>query len=128
MFVRFVVPWIDPDSGERTGLFAAMHRLKTERALSVAQEAHWDEVRAWFEGNLRAPDRLARSAYPRAKNTAISWFKDTATEHVRRMHEVAEMLRAHDIPVEIIRTSRPGYVLYEDEFQVAAEPFNDSRA
>jgi hypothetical protein len=37
--------------------------------------------------------------------------------------ELARILEAHDIAVEMITRSRPGYVVYEDEFQAVAEPF-----
>lgn len=37
--------------------------------------------------------------------------------------ELAAILEAHDIRTEMITTERPGYVVYEDTFQVVAEPF-----
>ncbi len=60
------------------------------------------------------------------KRKAISWFKDTATEHLRRIRDVCAILEHHDVRVRMITTDRPGYILYEDEFQVAAEPFADT--
>lgn len=33
---------------------------------------------------------------------------------------------AHGIEVEVLHTERPGYVVYEDEYQVAAEPFTET--
>ena len=42
------------------------------------------------------------------------------------MHGMARVLEAHDVMVEILRSERPGYVVYEDEFQVAAEPFHET--
>ncbi len=30
------------------------------------------------------------------------------------------------VKVEVIRTERPGYIVYEDEFQVTAEPFAET--
>ncbi len=48
---------------------------------------------------------------------------DTATEHLTRMHALAELLRARGLIVEVIHTDRPGHVVYEEECQVAAEPF-----
>jgi len=63
-----------------------------------------------------------------AKNVALSWFKDSAIEHIRKMHGLAQILRAHDVHVEVIKTDRPGYVVYEDAYQITAEPFGDSGA
>jgi hypothetical protein len=39
------------------------------------------------------------------------------------MHALAALLRAKDVPVDILTTDRPGYIVFEDEYQVAAEPF-----
>jgi hypothetical protein len=36
------------------------------------------------------------------------------------------ILEAHGVVVERIRTQRPGYIVYEDEHQVAAYPFADT--
>ena len=57
---------------------------------------------------------------------ALSWFRDTAHEHIGKMRDFALILERHGIAVRMIRTDRPGYVLYEDDYQVAAYPFADT--
>jgi len=42
------------------------------------------------------------------------------------MHQLCALLKHKDIQVEILRTDRPGYIVYEDEFQVATIPFSRS--
>jgi len=42
------------------------------------------------------------------------------------MRTVASILDAHGIEVEVLHTVRPGYVVYEDQYQVAAEPFSET--
>ncbi len=42
------------------------------------------------------------------------------------MRAFAEILERHGMAVRMIHTDRPGYVLYEDEFQIAAYPFADT--
>ena len=81
----------------------------------------------WFDEQLREPSRLARSRNSRAKKVAISWFKESATEHIQRMRDLVAMLQAHGVAVEVVRTERPGYIVYEDDHQIAAEPFRDAR-
>lgn len=44
------------------------------------------------------------------------------------MRSLQQILEAHGIRVEIIRTDRPGYIVYEDAYQIAAEPFQDTGA
>jgi hypothetical protein len=42
------------------------------------------------------------------------------------MREIVGILDAHGISVEVLHTARPGYVVYEDKYQVAAEPFSET--
>jgi hypothetical protein len=59
----------------------------------------------------------------RKKSRAISWFKDTAHEHITRVRTLAEILKNHGVSVQMLKTDRVGYVVYEDEFQIVAERF-----
>jgi hypothetical protein len=43
------------------------------------------------------------------------------------MQELVAVLENHGVPVHILKTTRPGYVVYEDEFQVVSEPFRDTK-
>ncbi len=81
--VRFVVPWLDPDSGERTGLLQP-HRLKSDVCSGGAGSAL--ERRSGAVRDPYAPDRFALRIRMRHRDKLV---QDTATEHVRRMHEVA---------------------------------------
>jgi hypothetical protein len=52
--------------------------------------------------------------------------QDTATSHIGKMREFKTTLERYGIEVEIVTTARPGYIVYEDKFQVAAYPFADT--
>lgn len=125
-FVRFVVQAPNPDSGHRQGLFMAMATLNRSNALRAHEQAAWDELREWFDRHLERPDRFARAGKAHAKEVALSWFKSDAAEHIARMRQIAGILAAHGCHVEMIRSDRPGYIVYEDEHQIAAEPFRDT--
>jgi len=58
----------------------------------------------------------------------LSWLKDSARVHVEKVRRIANMLAAHGVPIETITTDRPGYVVYEDDYQIVAEPFSDTGA
>lgn len=122
-YIRFVTEQFDPDSGRRQGLFQAAFALGQDGDLSELDESHLTEIRAWFNENLEKPTSFSRAKRPLPANRAISWFKDTATEHIRKMYELASVLEMHGIIVTVVRTSRPGYVVYEDKFQLVAEPY-----
>jgi hypothetical protein len=123
MFVRFVVDELDPSSGEPLGVFQVMYRLADRGELSLDDQARWDGIRKWFNSHLKRPESLSRSGRAHAREVAISWFRDSATRHIGRAREVVDMLAELGVQVEMLRTSRPGYIVYEDRFQVVAEPF-----
>ncbi|HJR56753.1 MAG TPA: hypothetical protein VJ798_09255 [Rhizomicrobium sp.] len=126
MFVRFVIKDLDSGSGRRQGLFQAAADLKDSGRLTGADQQQLESVWNWFKENLEKPTRLAVSARPHSKAQAISWYRDTATAHIARMREMQDVLERYGVTVQMIKAKRLGYILYEDEFQVAAYPFSDT--
>ena len=125
MYVRFVVAEVDDDSEREAGVFQAASKLRDTGKLYPYEEAHLDELREWFNTHLEKPTRFtATKRY--GKNRAISWFKDSAQEHIARIREMVAILENHGVRVRMIKTERVGYVVYEDEHQVVAEPFFDT--
>lgn len=129
MYVRFVVPEIDEDSEQELGVFQAVYRLRDDGRLRSYEEEHLETVRHWFNDNLEKPVRFTASKPPyyRKNKKAISWFKDSAQEHISRVREMVAILENHGIAVQMLKTNRVGYIVYEDEFQIVAEPFSDMR-
>lgn len=126
-FVRFVVPDADQDSTVRSGVVQAIYTLRENGKLTNEETARVDVIMKWLDKNLSEPTRFARKRNVSHKATrGISRFKDTATEHMRRIREIVVVLEAHGILVEMLTTSRPGYVVYEDDHQIVAEPFSET--
>jgi len=126
MLVRFVTDWIDEDSCEAAGLFVAASWVRHNGDPAEVNLARLAELREWFNQHLDTPRRFNRSRRPHRKKKAISWFKDSALEHIARAREMARLISASGVSVREIRTKRPGYILYEDEFQLVAEPFAET--
>jgi len=126
MYIRFVIQARDKDSGRRQGLFLAISELEQANILHKKELNEWNEIYNWFRKNLKKPGKFSRSAKPHAKNVAISWFKDQAREHIMKMYNLRQMLIHYGINVDILCTNRPGYIVYKDNYQVAAEPFADT--
>jgi hypothetical protein len=124
MYVRFVIRERDPDSDQQTGLFSALYALERDEQLEPYQLDWFRALERWFNDHLPRPARLNWSTRPNAPRRAITWLKLSATEHVVRMRELAALLEHHDVCVDELRTDKPGYVVYEDAFQVAAIPFS----
>lgn len=126
LYLRFVIQAEDYWSGRRQGLFHAMEVLEQSGTMTATEQDDWRELYGWFRQNLPVPDRFSRAAKTHAKKVALSWFKPGATEHIAKMRQIAVILAAHGHRVEMIRSDRPGYVVYEDEHQIAAEPFRET--
>jgi hypothetical protein len=100
------------------------------------------ELADWFNVNLRTPFRdekpdpvswrrwrlaLRRPGSridPRARS--ISWIKESATEHVTKLYHLKALIEEAGWLVDEVRTTNPGRVLYEDDFQVVALPYTDT--
>ena len=128
MYIRFIVQYKDEDSGRRMGIFQALAELRDQGELYNYELDQMKEIHDWFDKNLNKPDHFNRSNRPNTKNKAISWFKDSAISHILKMREIVSILESHNLSVEVIKTESPGYVVYEDEFQVTAEAFRDTGA
>lgn len=128
MYIRFVIHSLDEDSGKRQGIFQAIEDVREAGVLHEYEIVRVKEILRWFNTCLSKPSSFTRSSKPHALNKAISWYKDTAKEHISHMRELVSILEAHDITVDILQTNRPGYIVYEDEYQITAEPFKETGA
>jgi cytochrome c peroxidase len=130
MFIRFVLARRHPDSGVEDGTFGLAYELKESPHVEAADRNQLAEALAWFEKNLETPTRFNRTkskGFYRRKTRGIAWFKDTATEHLARMHEIKAVLENYGHSVVMLSEVRVGYVTYEDTVQVVAEPFSDTQ-
>jgi hypothetical protein len=125
MYLRFVVAEIHPDSQRELGVFQAAVNLRNDGKLYAHEEEEHDVIRQWFNDNLEKPKRFTASKPPfyRKPNKAISWFKDSAHQHIAHIRALIAILENHGVSVRMLTTERVGYVVYEDEYQIVAEPF-----
>ncbi len=128
MFVRFVTPVLNAASGRRQGVFTAAYDLQDRGILSTESQIQINWLLKWFDDYLGVPDKFSRRARRDAGRIAISWFKDAAREHVSRMHALCLVLKGQGTVIEMLTTPRPGYIVFEDDHQVAAIPFADTGA
>ena len=128
MFLRFVTSDLDEESHQELGVFHAAGNLRDSGLLSEHDEEILQEIRDWFSDNLEKPARFTNAKLPhyRKRKNGISWFKASAQEHIGKIREIIAILENYDVSVCMIKTDRPGYVVYEDQFQVVAVPFADS--
>jgi hypothetical protein len=123
MYVRFVITKKDPTSCVPRGIIHAAYDLSDAGRFSSEGEAHFQDLRRWFNDHLRVPRRFSRSRRSGAHRHGICWFKDNALGAIRLARILATLLEDHGHPTQMLICRRPGYIVYEDEQQVVAEPF-----
>ncbi|KAA6460136.1 hypothetical protein DYQ86_13870 [Acidobacteria bacterium AB60] len=118
-YVRFVVDYKDEDSHVGQGIFQAMSCALEQGTITGSDADELSEIRWRFDQYLEKP-----TSFGRGKQTlGICWFKTSATSHIAWIFEMVRILERNGISVKKIKTDKPGYVVYEDEWQLVAEPF-----
>jgi hypothetical protein len=130
MYLRFVRPLKIKHMAARAGFLDAAYELRHRKAKDPHTATQLEDHLTWFRTNLAIPKRFTRSKskgwYRNDATQGLSWFKDSATEMLAHAHDLAAMLNANGYPIEVIRSDRIGYIIYEDTHQVVAEPFADT--
>jgi hypothetical protein len=129
-FIRFVLVRRHPDSGVEDGTFGLAYELRDSAHVEAADRDVLIENLAWFDKNLETPARFNRTkskGFYRRKTRGIAWFKDTASDHLARMHQIKAILERYGHPVLMLSETRIGFVIYDDAYQIVAEPFADTQ-
>jgi hypothetical protein len=118
-YIRFVIGRKDEDSHVEQGIFQAADQALKWQNITGADAGELNELSGWFSENLERPTSFGRDKL----RLGICWFKSSSTEHISRIWGMVNALERNGIYVKKIRTDRPGYVIYEDEWQLVAQPF-----
>lgn len=118
-YVRFVIGRKDGDSHVDQGIFQAAALAMEWGNITGSDADQLKELQSWFGKNLKKPTSSGRDKL----RFGICWFKTGAAEHIARIWEMVRILERNGIYMDKIRTDKPGYVIYEDEWQLVAEPF-----
>jgi hypothetical protein len=118
-YIRFVIGRKDDDSHVEQGVFQAAAQALEWHDITGADAGELNDLRSWFNENLEKPTSFGRDKL----RLGICWFKTDASEHISRIWKMVTVLERNGIYVKKIKTDKPGYVIYEDEWQLVAEPF-----
>jgi len=124
MYLRFTTQFINPYGELETGIFMALKYLRDDHSLT--KEEHiikLKELSRWFDKNLEKPTRLSKGTSKYNADISLSWFKDSAQEHIKKMQDFIEIAGHYDMIIERIASKNPGYIVFEDDYQVSAVPF-----
>ncbi len=115
-YVRFVIGRKDEDSHVEQGIFQAAVQALEWQNITGSDADQLNELRAWLSENLEKPTSFGRDKL----RLGICWFKTASTEHISRIWEMVQILERNGTYVKKIRTDKPGYVIYEDEWQLSS--------
>lgn len=110
-YVRFVTDLVDPKTHRHLGIIRAADSIR--RRFTPEDLDAVVEMLQWFDDFLTIPDKLSCRA--------ISWFKSTTNRYIRRAKCLSEILNRY-VTTEMLVATQPGYIVYEDDGQVAAIP------
>lgn len=119
--IRFVATVIDHDSGARQGIFQVAYRLRDDWDVPEHHRMELRDLLGWFNDHLPVPELLSE---PRHKS-ALSWFKPESKASITRVWSIVRILQQNGVVINKIRTGNPGLVIYEDEWQIVAKPWNE---
>ncbi|MEK8142802.1 hypothetical protein NKH18_13080 [Streptomyces sp. M10(2022)] len=111
------------ERGHFTGVFGLVNNLGRGGRLSPDEENFRRLGNAWYDAAYADPSTVDPTVYDPAVNPgATAWFKPTATHLLERVDGYLEVLAAHGVECEMLRSAAPGRVIYEDEVQVVVVP------
>ena len=122
MFIRFITEFINEENVTETGVFQAAGFLCNSETVYDYDKRLLMELRSWFSDNLEKPTKFNKAKRKNAENISLSWFKSSATDHLKRMYEMKQVLEKYDLVVNVVTRDNPGYIIYEDEYQVSTLP------
>lgn len=123
MYIRFVVDEIDEDSCQRKGIFQAISGMKKQDDFYDYELDYIAESMGWFDENLESPLDYLNKQKSQKSDVYISWFIESASEHIAKVREFVFLVESKGVVVSQIRTVNPGKIVYSDEFQIFAKPF-----
>ena len=124
MFLRFVGAEIDLRTGKHKGIFTLAHDLIETNTLSKHEEDNLKELLKWLSKNLPIPTRFSKNRNNSHKeNISTSWIKDSANDIIAKIWEIKHVLETHEITIDVLRSKKPGYIVYEDDVQIVVDPF-----
>ncbi|MEV7452052.1 hypothetical protein [Streptomyces nigra] len=122
-YLRFQSPHRN-DRGRFTGVFGLVNNLAREGRLSEEQEAFRRLNNKWYDAAYPDPSTVDATVYDEEVNPgAAAWFKPSATHLLARVPGYLEILAAHGVDCQVLRSTDPGQVVYEDDVQIVVVPY-----
>ncbi|MBL1120521.1 methyltransferase domain-containing protein [Streptomyces sp. 110] len=122
LYVRFQST-VRNERGYFTGVFGLVNGLARNGKLTAEQERLRRAHNDWYNAAYPDPSSADPTVYDRELHPgAAAWFKSTSRDLIKRVDGYLEILAAHEIGWRMMRSSDPGRIVYEDEYQIVVVP------
>ncbi|MFF3772073.1 hypothetical protein [Streptomyces sp. NPDC002232] len=122
-YVRFQAPHRN-SRGHFTGVFGLVNNLARDGRLSDEQESFRRSNNSWYDAAYTDPSTVDPQVYDGKVNPgAAAWFKSSATHLIARVSGYLEILSAHGVDCQTVRSADPGRIVYEDDVQIVVVPY-----
>jgi len=92
MYLRFITEFVNEYGETHTGLFSALRFVREDALTNDEDVLKLKELRKWFNENLNAPDKFSNASNKNPLAISLSWFKDSAKDHIRKIYEIRSAL------------------------------------
>ena len=127
VYLRFITQFIDEDGKLQTGIFKAIDYIENHDLTEKEDRERLSLIHQWFRDNLDAPKWFKNPQYRTYEKRSLSWFKDSAKEHIFNIQESISILEKYNIIVERVAIKNPGKIRFTDKYQISAEPLSDKQ-
>ena len=122
-YVRFQAVGVNRH-GIRPGVFALVNGLAFDGQLNETEERFRRDTNAWFTRSYTDPAGVVPDIYSHKINPgATSWFKVSVVHLLEGIDGYLELLHAHGVDYEVVWSTKPGRIIYEDTDQVVVVPW-----
>jgi hypothetical protein len=128
MYLRFITEYKNEWNEDVTGVFQALGHLIRSNEVFDYDKERLEAIRNWFNKELERPEKFNKHSNKNKSNVAISWFKDSAKQHLENMYALIPIFDNYGIQIEVIKTQNPGYKVFEDNFQVVTIPHGKDKS
>lgn len=118
MYIRFQGRIKNDRTDSFLGIFQLAFQLRDSIDLENYDDVILIENLTWLKENLKSPKPLKEDENFRA----LSWFKPEAQKPIKRIRAIMTILQENGYVIDILKTSDPGTIIYEDGWQVVAKP------
>ncbi|MDB5658737.1 MAG: hypothetical protein JWS10_1352 [Cypionkella sp.] len=127
MYLRFVTERVSKHDGRREGFFQTCYSVWRGAETPEFAVKELRLLLDWFDANLDEPTAFNRSTSKKnmvnRNGVGLSWFRPEASKHIAKAFDAAAIIEQFGFPVTVLKSTQPGYIVFEDTFQIVAIPF-----